>query len=93
MTSGFILFVFGLFVIPELKGRSLEEVDELFEARLPAWKFASYRTQGTNAKIAALQNNDTERVRKLSVGGAPVMDHIDSPSASFGDEKRFEEKL
>jgi hypothetical protein len=32
--------------MPELKGRSLEEVDELFATKLPAWKFKSYKTHG-----------------------------------------------
>lgn len=70
--TGFLLFLFGIFIIPELKNRSLEEVDELFEVRLKfAWQFASYRTQGTGAKIAALQGQDTERLRRLSVVSVP----------------------
>lgn len=32
--------------MPELKGRSLEEVDELFATKLPAWKFKEYKTHG-----------------------------------------------
>ena len=30
--------VFTFFFVPELTGRSLEEVDGLFEARVPAWR-------------------------------------------------------
>ncbi|KAK3492003.1 uncharacterized protein B0T23DRAFT_395438 [Neurospora hispaniola] len=30
--------------LPELKGRALEEIDELFERRVPAWKFKSAET-------------------------------------------------
>lgn len=64
---GLLLFIFGIFFIPELKGRSLEETDELFDAKLKwAWQFSSYKTQGTGARIAALQNDDVQRVRKLS---------------------------
>lgn len=29
--------------MPEMKGRSLEELDEIFAARVPARKFAGYR--------------------------------------------------
>ena len=66
--AGFLLFLFGIFIIPELKGRSLEETDELFEAHLKwGWQFATYKTQGTGAKIAALENENLERFRKLSV--------------------------
>jgi hypothetical protein len=30
--------------MPEMKGRSLEELDEIFAARVPARKFKSYQT-------------------------------------------------
>ena len=66
--AGFLLFLFGIFIILELKGRSLEETDELFEAHLKfGWQFATCKTQGTGAKIAALQNENFDRFRKLSV--------------------------
>ncbi|GAM36405.1 sugar transporter [Talaromyces pinophilus] len=42
----FVGAVWVWFCMPELKGRSLEEVDELFAAKLPAWKFKSYKTHG-----------------------------------------------
>jgi hypothetical protein len=31
--------------VPETKGRSLEELDEIFEAKIPARKFPSYKCQ------------------------------------------------
>ncbi|EGZ67571.1 general substrate transporter [Neurospora tetrasperma FGSC 2509] len=37
------LFFFGC--LPELKGRALEEIDELFEQRAPAWKLKSAETR------------------------------------------------
>ncbi|KAJ4299246.1 hypothetical protein N0V90_004490 [Kalmusia sp. IMI 367209] len=45
------------FCMPELKGRNLEEIDELFEARLPAWRFEKYETTGISHDIGALQGN------------------------------------
>ena len=35
----FVHFFIVFFVFPELKGRTAAEVDEMFEARLPARKF------------------------------------------------------
>lgn len=43
--------------MPELKGRNLEEIDELFEARIPAWRFKKYETSGISHDVAALQQN------------------------------------
>lgn len=51
---------FAIFFVPELKGRSLEEVDELFEARLWAWQFSSYETTGVGSRIARLEEHSAE---------------------------------
>lgn len=48
-----------------VQGRSLEEVDELFAAKLWAWKFADYETQGTGRLVTVLENEgnlDPEKV-------------------------------
>jgi hypothetical protein len=52
---------FFYFFMPEMKGRSLEELDEIFAARVPARKFNSYQTvirvaariEAANAKDAS----------------------------------------
>lgn len=49
-------FIWGIIFFPELKGRSLEEVDELFAANLHAWQFKDYETHGTGRLLAALEN-------------------------------------
>ena len=72
---------------PELRGRSLEEVDELFEAGLQAWQFSSYKTRGTGALIAALQGDDTERLRRVSITGEEKV-----PAAYHSDDGSREER-
>ncbi|KAJ9137107.1 General substrate transporter [Pleurostoma richardsiae] len=40
------------FFLPEVKGRTLEEIDEMFEAKLPARKFRTYKCVGIAAAAA-----------------------------------------
>ena len=42
--SNLLLATWVFFFVPETKSRSLEQLDELFEKRVPTWKFASYVT-------------------------------------------------
>jgi hypothetical protein len=77
----FLLFLFGVFIVPELKGRSLEETDELFNAGLKfGWQFGSYATKGTGAQIRAIENEDKEKLRKLSVAIVDVHGNEKRPS-------------
>ncbi|KAI1413885.1 putative maltose permease [Hypoxylon sp. FL1857] len=48
------IFVF----LPEVKDRTLEEIDEMFEAKVPARKFRKYRCTGTHVVL----NEKTETV-------------------------------
>ncbi|KAF2865262.1 general substrate transporter [Massariosphaeria phaeospora] len=43
--SNFLCVIFFYMFIPEMKGRSLEELDEIFEAGVPARRFAEYKCQ------------------------------------------------
>lgn len=36
-----VCLVLIFFFVPEMTGRSLEEIDEMFESRIPAWKSRS----------------------------------------------------
>ncbi|KAH8553034.1 general substrate transporter [Umbelopsis sp. PMI_123] len=46
-----LTFIFGYFYVPELKNRSLEEVDEIFENKIPARKTTSYVATGIGRQI------------------------------------------
>ena len=57
------------FYLPEIKNRTLEEIDEMFEARLPGRKFRKYvftgphlgrDTQSSNAKGSEDEKNGVE---------------------------------
>ena len=41
------------------QGRNLEEIDQLFEANIPAWKFCKYQTGGLTHELAVLENGET----------------------------------
>ncbi|VUC20647.1 unnamed protein product [Clonostachys rosea] len=43
-SSAFTMVGLAYFLIPELKGRTLEEVDQLFESRVPLRRFGAVRT-------------------------------------------------
>lgn len=52
----FLALLWAFFFLPELKGRSLEELDEMFEARVPTTKFGKYVCTGVGADITRLQD-------------------------------------
>lgn len=54
--------------MPELKDRTLEEMDELFAARIPAWEFKGYKTSSLSYDMAVLKSNgDPENLPKATV--------------------------
>ncbi|KAJ9647499.1 hypothetical protein H2204_000128 [Knufia peltigerae] len=53
-------FFFFVLFMPELKGRSLEEVDELFERKLWAWQFSKAKTYGTGNQVTLIEDNGQE---------------------------------
>ena len=57
--SCIVTAVFIYFYMPEVMGRSLEEVTEMFEARLPARKFRKYECVGAVALAAAADKGNT----------------------------------
>ena len=73
--------------IPELKGRSLEEIDELFAKRVPAWKFKSFQT--------TLLADAMQEVKKMDEGGdaAAKVEHVDRVSSTNSQELPSEKSL
>ncbi|KAK3290268.1 general substrate transporter [Chaetomium fimeti] len=62
--------------LPETKGRTLEEIDEMFEAKLPARKFRKHVCVGHTASAAAQlkdgerpASSENEKVRSLTCWG------------------------
>ncbi|WWC93535.1 hypothetical protein V866_000370 [Kwoniella sp. B9012] len=49
-------FIFSVFYVPEIAGRSLEEMDELFELRLWARQFKNAQTTGDDQKKYEVQH-------------------------------------
>lgn len=89
-------FVFVTFFVPEFAGRSLEEVDELFGAKLWAWQFKGYKTSGVGARIAQLERGGhvedvaTEKPAERSVEQLPTMGvdtKEDASAEPTGDRK------
>jgi heme/copper-type cytochrome/quinol oxidase subunit 3 len=59
--------LFSIFFVPELKGRSLEETEEMFDTHLKAWQFKNYKTSGFGAMLAAHRaGHDTKEDRAVA---------------------------
>lgn len=50
--------VFVYFLLPETKDRSMEELDEMFQQRVPTCKFKGYVCAGLGAQIRQLENKE-----------------------------------
>jgi hypothetical protein len=55
------------FFLPEVKNRTLEEIDEMFEARLPARKFAAYKCVNVLATLDEAGRKSIEKERTVEV--------------------------
>lgn len=57
----FLALLWGYFFLPELKNRSLEELEELFAAKLPLRKFGQYQSSadGVGAAMSRLERLDS----------------------------------
>lgn len=64
--------VWCFFFLPETGKRSLEELDELFDKRVPTLKFGKYNTSGFGAQLAEIEgvahDVDAGTLKKAHVG-------------------------
>ncbi|GAB7354614.1 hypothetical protein MBLNU459_g5052t1 [Dothideomycetes sp. NU459] len=63
--SCLIAAVFIYLYLPEIKDRSLEEITEMFEARLPARKFEDYKCVGNAAATGKVVEEDVSTIEKV----------------------------
>lgn len=77
--------VFVYFCLPEVKGRSLEEIDEMFAARLPARKFRTYVCTGQAALDSKNRNTSVAEDDDKSAGGKDGT--VETIERVYGDEK------
>ena len=64
--SNFCCVLFFYFFMPEMKGRSLEELDEIFEAGIPAREFKQYECKIVEE---AMQDLDAQHVANAKSEG------------------------
>ena len=74
--SNFILLVFTWFFLPETKDRTLEEVHEMFENKVPARKFKTYVCSTTEAFAA-----EAAAGKLGEVGGSSHVEETEKDSA------------
>lgn len=68
-----IATVYAYWRVPEISGRSLEELDELFENKVPARKFATTETHGAAHRITELENRKAlVPIQRDEEDGSPV---------------------
>ncbi|RDW62533.1 putative sugar transporter-3 [Coleophoma crateriformis] len=60
--------VFVYFCVPELSGRSLEELDELFNEKVSARKFHDYVCSGTGARITEIEDKNANMYAHIIQG-------------------------
>ena len=76
--SNTIMVVFTYFFLPETRDRTLEEIHEMFEAKLPARQFKGHVCMGVESMAAAVFDKDLGKeqheILELDVGTSEARD-------------------
>lgn len=81
--SCFIAAIYVFFYLPEVKGRTLEEIDEMFLARVPARKFRKYVCTGQ----AALESKNRNAHHAEDEGKESKDGTVETIERVYGDKK------
>ncbi|CAI4214322.1 unnamed protein product [Parascedosporium putredinis] len=79
----FLSSIWAWFFLPELKGRNLEEIDQLFDANIPAWQFGSYETEGLSHDLHAVEQGQVTQKE-----AAMELEEVEARHAAAADKKQ-----
>ncbi|KAK6423957.1 hypothetical protein LTR81_003344 [Elasticomyces elasticus] len=80
--------VWVIFMLPELKGRALEELDEMFEKNVSVFQFGTFVTEGWGAQIARAEENAAAKDHATIVHGVEPDNGIEVESTNEKGEAR-----
>uniref|UniRef100_A0A8H7KAI1 Major facilitator superfamily (MFS) profile domain-containing protein n=1 Tax=Bionectria ochroleuca TaxID=29856 RepID=A0A8H7KAI1_BIOOC len=69
----FVVLLF--FFVPEMTGKSLEEIDEMFESRIPAWRSRGFKATGAAASVTEIEAHGRTSIDSAKVRG---IEHVES---------------
>ncbi|UOH85377.1 hypothetical protein LQV05_002199 [Cryptococcus neoformans] len=64
-------FVYVFFMLPETRGITLEEVDELYRSKVPAWESNSWKPSSHHAALDALEGESRKPVELSAAAQVP----------------------
>ncbi|KAI1633046.1 general substrate transporter [Biscogniauxia mediterranea] len=75
--SNFCCFAFFYLCVPETKGRTLEEIDELFANRVSVRNFRTFHTTIIDKALKDVQERDEKLIRSPVAVAVAVAEHVD----------------